>query len=311
MNATRRVILAGGSGFLGRALCPSLVREGYQPVILSRSSRPAEGPVRFLSWDGKSIRDYQAEFDGAAAVINLTGKSVNCRYTSAARREILASRVDSVRALGDAVRQCSDPPRVWIQAGSLAIYGNAGKQICTEETAPGSGFSVDVCRQWETAFDSLRLPQTRKVLLRIGFALQPGEGALATLEKITRCFLGGTVGGGEQFISWIHIADLRRMFLKVLEDELFRGPYNATGPNPVTNEEFMRALRHTLQRPLSPPVPALLVRLGAWIMRTESDLALHGFRCLPQRFVDRGFRFEFPQLEAALTDLYDYPSLNA
>lgn len=305
MSAGRRVILAGGSGFLGRSLAQCLLRDDYEVVVLTRGAQKANGAVRFLHWDGKTRGEWSSLLDGAYAVVNLTGKSVNCRYTPAARAEILSSRVDSVRVLGEAIADCAEPPQVFLQAASLAIYGNPGDKICTEDSPRGSGFSPEVCLQWEAAFDALPLPQTRKVAFRIGFALKRNEGALGTLESITRLFLGGRIGNGEQYISWIHIADLDRMFMEALEDGTLTGAFNATGPAPVTNAEFMRELRRALHRPWSPPVPARLVRIGAWAMRTEGDLALQGFRCLPQRFLERNFRFTFTSLGAALEDLYE------
>ena len=200
--------------------------------------------------------------------------------------------------------RCSQPPPVLVQASSLAIYGNSGERICTEDSPHGSGFAVNVCEEWEAALNALPLPKTRKVALRIGFASKRGEGALRTLEQITRLFLGGTVGDGRQYISWLHIGDLERMFLSAIEQEDLEGPFNATGPTPTTNAEFMAELRRALHRPWSPPVPAPLLRLGAWAMRTEADLALNGVRCLPQRFLERGFRFDFTDLRTALADVY-------
>jgi uncharacterized protein len=304
LSDAKRIVLAGGSGFLGRSLCPLLLSAGYQPVVLTRLPAATGSPVRSVFWDGKSLGKWATELDGARAVINLTGKSVNCRYTPEARREILASRVDSVRVLGEACACCTRRPEVWIQAGSLAIYGNAGDRVCTEESPPGSGFSVDVCRQWESAFNAVNVEGMRKAIFRIGFALAPHEGALRTLEKITRFYLGGRVGSGRQFISWIHIADLQQMFIWALENHDLAPVYIASGPSPVTNAEFMGALRHALHRPWSPPVPAPFVRLGALAMGTEPHLALHGFRCLPKRFLENGFRFHFPLLQEALSDLY-------
>ncbi|CAN5496266.1 TIGR01777 family oxidoreductase [soil metagenome] len=310
MSANRRIVLAGGSGFLGRSLAQSLLCEGYEVVVLTRGASKRSGPVDFAQWDGKTAGGWASWLEEAEAVVNLTGKSVNCRYTPQARAEILDSRVDSVRALGDAIARCARPPQVFVQSGSLAIYGNAGDRICTEESPQGSGFSADVCRQWEAAFDALPLPSTRKVLLRIGFALKRGEGALRMLEGLTRCFLGGTIGSGRQYMSWIHIADLDRMFMDALKRDDLSGVFNATGPAPVPNEEFMRELRSALHRPWSPPAAAWLVRLGARALGTEGNLALHGFRSLPERFLERGFRFRFPKLDAALADLYE-PSVAA
>ncbi len=300
----KHVVLAGGSGFLGRALATLAISKGYEVTVLGRAPSHEEGPVRHVQWDGRTPGEWKKFLDGAAAVVNLTGKSVNCRHTPANQREIIASRVDSVRVLGAAIAQCDRAPAAFVQAGSLAIYGDAGDRWCDENTPAGNGFSVEVCQRWEEAFQAIPAPAMRKSLLRIGFALGPGGGALAMLARLTRFFLGGTVGTGRQFTSWIHIADLNRMFLAAIERDDVSGVFNATAPNPVTNAEFMRELRRVLHRPWSPPVPALLAHIGSWFMRTDASLALSGRRCTPKHFLERGFEFEFPQLRGALHDLF-------
>lgn len=299
----KTVVLAGGSGFLGRSLSPFLSSCGYRVVVLSRSTDASKTEVETLYWDGKHVGTWCDALRGAFAVINLTGRSVNCRYTAKNRCEILASRVNSVRALGEAITRSRRPPGVLVQASSLAIYGDAGDAVCDEHALPGSGFGAEVCLQWEAAVNSLRLPHTRSVVLRIGFAVGRNGGVLQTLAGLTRWFLGGSAGGGRQYISWIHTADLNNMFRAAVESDSMRGVYNATGPEPVTNREFMRELRSVVGRPWSPPVPSVAVKIGAFLMRTEASLALTGRRCVPSRFVDAGFRFQFPELRPALTDL--------
>lgn len=190
-----RAVLAGGNGFLGQSLARVLVAEGWSVDVLTRRPAPAAAG-RQVQWDGATLGEWAGTLDGASAVVNFTGKSVNCRYTPANRREIVRSRVESVRAIGEAIARCSAPPPVWIQAGSLAIYGNPGEAIVTEESPPGPGFSPSVCRQWEAAFDAVVAPTTRKVLLRMGFALGVGGGALETLARLARLGLGGRAGSG-------------------------------------------------------------------------------------------------------------------
>ncbi|HVF42768.1 MAG TPA: TIGR01777 family oxidoreductase [Pyrinomonadaceae bacterium] len=300
-----RVVLAGGSGFLGRALAEEFVREGHEVVVLTRkpSGRPRAG-VREVAWDGKNVcASWARELEGAAAVVNLTGRSVDCRHTAANRREILESRVNSVEAVGRAIRACAEPPRVLIQAGSLAVYGDAGKRVCDEHAPAGQGFPVEVCKRWESAFDSLELPSTRKVFLRIGFVLGRDGGALPTLARLARFCLGGAAGEGHQYISWLHIRDFCRLVLWCVERPDADGVFNATGPAPVTNAEFMCELRCALKRPWSPRTPAWLVRLGAFILRTEAELALTGRRCIPDRLVEMNFKFIYTNLESALADL--------
>jgi uncharacterized protein (TIGR01777 family) len=300
-----RVVLAGGSGFLGRALTEEFVRDGYEVVVLTRRpSKVARTRVREVAWDGRNVcASWARELEGAAAVVNLTGRSVDCRHTAANRREILESRIHSVEAVGRAVRACAEPPRVLVQAGSLAFYGDAGTRVCDEHAPSGRGFPVEVCLRWERAFDSLELPRTRKILLRIGFVLGRDGGALPTLARLARFYIGGAAGDGRQYISWLHVRDFRRLVLWCVERPEVAGVFNATGPCPVTNAEFMCELRCALKRPWCPRTPAWLVRLGALLLRTEAELALTGRRCIPDRLVEMSFKFVYTNLESALADL--------
>lgn len=297
----RRVILAGGSGFIGRSLADFLTARGDDVVILTRA--PKAGAAREVAWDGRTVGTWAKALDGADAVVNLAGRSVNCRYTEANKRAMIASRVDSVRAVGAAIRACNAPPQAWVQSGSLALYGNPADSVRDETSPPGEGFPVETCLRWEEAWRAEETPATRKTLLRIGFALGPGGGALEPLERLARLFLGGAAGSGRQYISWLHMADLNEMFRWCVERNDTHGVYNATGPNPVTNAEFMACLRRVIGRPWSPPVPAPLVRVGAWLMGSEAGLALGGRRCVPARFLAQGFRFRFPNLREALEDI--------
>ena len=296
-----RVVLAGGSGFLGRALAEAFERAGYEPVVLTRRVRKSS--ARQVEWDGRTVGPWARELEGAAAVVNLAGRSVDCRHTPEHRREIVESRTHSVEAVGRAIAACAEPPKVLVQAGSLAVYGDAGRRVCGEDAPAGRGFPAEVCLRWEQVFDSLELPATRKVLLRIGFVLGRDGGALPTLARLARLYLGGTVGEGHQYISWLHVRDFCRLVLWCVEREAAAGVYNATGPCPVTNAEFMCELRCALRRPWSPRVPARLVRLGAFLLRTEPALALEGRRCIPDRLVEEHFKFIYTNLESALADL--------
>lgn len=292
-----KIIIAGGTGFVGSALAPVLIERDYEVVVLGRSTTP-------LRWDGKTPGPWATALEGAAAVVNLTGKNINCRQTPENRREIIRSRVDSVRVLGEAIARCAKPPGVFVQASGIGYYGDTGERAVDENAPLGRDFSAEVCRQWEGAFDALDLPATRKVVLRLGVVLGREGGALPLLEKLTRCFLGGAVGSGRQFMSWIHVADLVRMFVSAIEEPELLGVFNATAPAPVTNGDFMRELRGALHRPWSPPVPAPLARGGAWLMGSAGDLALLSYRCVPRRFLEHGFAFQFATLKPALADLY-------
>jgi hypothetical protein len=307
-----RIMIAGGSGFIGTALTPRLLDAGYDVTVLTRGPSRQAGRVRHAQWDGRSPGAWAAELDGAAGIVNLVGRSVDCRKTAANRKVILESRVDSVRALGAACRQVSQPPPVWVQAGTAHIYGDPpGDQIVTDDSPLGTGFAPDVGRAWEGALRESAPPGCRTVVLRISFVLGRHGGPLRTLAGLAKWFLGGAAGSGRQWISWIHEEDLIAIILRALSDPAMSGPYLTTAPEPVTNAEFMRELRQELGRPWSPPVPSPIVRLGAWMMRTDPELALLGRRCVPAKLLAAGMTFQFPSLGAALADLLSGPGTKA
>ncbi|MGO8765697.1 MAG: TIGR01777 family oxidoreductase [Limisphaerales bacterium] len=299
----KRIVLAGGSGFIGNALAKDLANK-YDLVVLSRTPKERSDAVREVEWDGLHIGEWIATLDGAEAVVNLTGKNVNCRHTPENLRELTASRVDSVRAIADALEHISEPPRVWVQASAIGFYGDSGDAPCDERSPAGTDSLAEICRQWESAFGGVKAPKTRKVLMRIGFVLGREGGALPVLERLTRWFLGGRAGRGQQCISWIHIDDLVKMLGGAIEHENWMGVYNAVGLAPGTNNEFMRELRRALHRPWSPPVPEFALKLGARWMNSEPSLALAGCHAIPIRLLEAGYQFRFTTLREALADLY-------
>lgn len=297
-----RVVITGGSGFIGGHLSERLISAGYDVAVLSRSARSV-GAVRSVTWDGKTLDAWASEIDGAYAVINLAGKSINCRHANNNRREILRSRVDSVRVLGEAIGRAQTPPSVFVQTSAVGIYGDAGSQICDESSPHGIDYVAQVCDQWEGAFAAIDGPSLRKVILRLGVVLGSDGGFLPVLAKITRRYLGGQAGDGRQFISWVHIRDVCHMFLAAIEYPEVTGIYNACTPDPVMNRDFMSQLRAILKRPWSPPVPDFAIRIGSWLMGSEGKLALMGQRVLPDHFLRQDFPFQFPTLGPALKDL--------
>jgi uncharacterized protein (TIGR01777 family) len=299
----RRVVLAGGSGFLGRELAGWLPRDEWEPVVLTRRVGQAAGAFRECRWDGKTSGGWVQELDGAYAVVNLAGKSVNCRFNAANRAEILSSRVDSVKAIGTAIRQCSRPPKVWIQASAVGIYGDAGDLVCDESTPPGEGFFAVVCKAWEAAVEREAVPETRKAVLRIGPVLGTGGGALPRLARLARSGLGGRAGHGRQWMSWLHVSDLNRIVAWTIDHPSASGVFNATGPNPSQNRDFMGELRRALGVWLGPPAPSLAVRIGAWVMGVDASLALTGQRCTPTRLVREGFQFIRSDLRQTLEEI--------
>ena len=299
----KRIVIAGGSGFIGAALAEEFSARGFETVVLTRSPRPRGDGIREAEWDGHHLGEWIQFLDGAEAVINLAGKNINCPHTPENLREITASRVNSVNAIAAAIPRLAHPPRVWVQAGAVGFYGDGGNRLCEETSPNGNDPLARVCRDWEAALAAANVSPTRKVVLRVGFVLGRTGGALPVLAKLTKCFLGGAAGTGKQFISWIHIADLTRMFVEVVERKNLSGTFNAVAPNPVTNAEFMRELRRALHRPWSPPTPEFAVRLGARLMKSEPSLALASQRCAPKRFAGAGFQFKFSELAPALQDL--------
>ena len=299
-----RIVIAGGSGFLGRALAATLAQRGHEVVVLTRNPEAYRGEGRAIAWDGKTLdENWTAELEGARALINLTGKNGNCRQTRRNREAILESRVDSVRVLGEALRLVYRPPEVWVQAGSLAIYGDAGDRICDESGFIPDEYPTDVCRAWEEALGEAIRPEMRWVVLRIGFVLGSEGGALPTLARLAKLGLGGRIGGGQQWISWIHLTDMLRLFIEAIENDHVCGICNATGLQPVTNTEFMAALRKALGASFGIPAPAWLMRLVAPVLGADPDLALNGRRGLTCRIHGLGFGFKHHDLDAAVEDL--------
>jgi uncharacterized protein (TIGR01777 family) len=295
------IVIAGGSGFLGTYLSGYLTERRYRVVVISRFKPVETGRVLGEEWDGQKLGPWAASLEGATALVNVAGKSVNCLPTEENKRAIIDSRVKTVRVLGQAVRQAKVPPKVYIQASSLAYYGDPGDKLCDESAPLGEGFGAEVCKTWENEFNQLQLPSTRKVILRIGFVLGRNGGALEPMEKLVKSFVGGTIGRGTQYISWMHTDDFNEMVRLAIEDPRAEGVFNATGPNPVTNREFMRELRRGFHRPWSPPVPEFLVKLGAYlVVKTDPSLALTGRRCIPKRFQELGFQFKYSDLREAL-----------
>ena len=277
-------------------------------IILTRGASRTEGSVRFIYWDGKSDGSWQREIDGAEAVINLAGKSVDCRYTERNKKEILTSRTQSVSALARAIQSARVKPKTWIQCGSVAIYGDRGSTVLTEESTAGMGFSPEVCTAWEASFFTSEVP-VRKVMLRISFALSAQYAAIEKLTTLTKWGLGGRAGSGEQYMSWIHIDDLIRIFLWALDTDHVNGIYNTTAPQPERNKDFMRLLRTKLERPWSPPIPEIFIHIGSFFLRTEPELILKGRYAVPRRLEEEGFHFNFPELDTALSDVLDTKQL--
>jgi uncharacterized protein len=305
MTPTGRIVIAGGSGFLGENLAGHLVGLGCDVVVMSRHPSAEDRRWRHAPWDARAPGDWARHLDGATALVNLAGRTVDCVKTPDHCDEILRSRVESTEALGRALRHVTTLPRVWVQMATAHRYGDPPDVLCDEDATFGYGLAPFVGRAWEEAFERSAPPGMRRVVLRTSFVLGRNGGALQRLARLARWGFGGKVGHGQQGVSWIHEQDMNRLFARAIADDGMTGAYLATAPHPVSNAEFMRALRRALGAPLGLPAAGWMVRLAApLLLRTDPDLALYGRYCVSRRLREEGFEFMFPDLPSALRDLY-------
>ena len=307
-----KIILPGGSGQVGTLLARHFHAGGHEIVVLSRTPQPA--PWRTAVWDAETVGEWARECDGADAVVNLAGRSVNCRYSAANRALIRDSRVNSTRAVGDAIRRCARPPRVWLQMSTATIYAHrhdAGNDEATgvlggsEADVPDTWrFSTDVAKAWEAAANEIETPATRKVLLRTAMVMSPDPGGVfSVLRGLARKGLGGRAGDGRQFVSWIHGTDFCRAVDWLIEHGDLCGPVNVCSPNPLPNAEFMRDLRRAVGVRVGLPATRWMLELGAIGMRTETELLLKSRRVVPGKLGAGGFAFRFPHWAEAAAEL--------
>lgn len=306
-----KVVLPGGSGHLGQLLTRAFERRGHEVVVLSRRGG---GHTRVVEWDGRSLSAWVREMDGADAVINLAGRSVNCRYTEANLQEMLDSRVDSTRAVGRAIERAQRPPPVWLQMSTATIYAHrydaandeaTGRIGGDEPNVPASWrASIEIAKAWEGALQEANTPATRKVALRTAMVMstQPG-GVFDVLVGLTRWGLGGPLAGGRQFVSWIHERDFVRAVEFLLEHDDLENPVNLAAPAPLPQREFMAVLRAAWGAPLGLPATRWMAGLGAFVLRTDTELVLKSRRVVPRRLLDAGFAFDFPEWRAAANEL--------
>ena len=309
-----KIVIPGGSGQVGTVLARALTADGHEVVVLSRT--PVGAPWRVVGWDAVSRGEWAAEIERADVVINLAGRSVNCRYHTANRRLMMDSRVKSTELVGRAIAEAANPPRVWLQAGTATIYahrfdaGNdeeAGIIGGEEPDAPDTWrFSIEVAKAWESAVDRADTPHTRKVILRSAMTMSPDPGGIFdTMLGLTRRGLGGTAGDGRQFISWIHEVDFLRAVYWLIERDDLTGPVNLAAPYPLPNAEFMRTLRQAWGTKIGLPATRWMLAVGAVFMRTETELVLKSRRVVPGKLLDQGFEFRFPRWDEAARDLCD------
>jgi uncharacterized protein len=307
---SRRIILAGGSGFLGQILREHFLKQGCEAVVLTRSPQDANGGGRERFWDGRSLSEWARELDGADVLINLAGRSVDCRYHARNRKQMKDSRVDSTRVLGEAITKCANPPKVWLNSSTATIYKHTFGRAWDESGEIGAtpeaqdAFSIEVATAWEREFNAAQTPRTRKVALRTAMVFGHGANSVfPVLCRLARFGLGGRMATGRQYVSWIHEADLCRAIDWLVEHDEFSGAVNVAAPNPLTNSEMMAIVRKLCGVPFGLPATAWMLEVGAFFLRTETELIIKSRRVVPARLLSSGFNFHFPELRPALDGL--------
>jgi len=305
-----KIIIAGGSGFLGRALAEYFAAKECEVVILKRRPNPACLQGREVYWDGCTLGDWAKELEGAAALINLAGVSVDCRYTAKNRRLIMDSRIDSTRVLGEAMAGCQEQPKVWLNSSTATIYKHtygtawdeAGEIGATAEAK--DAFSIEVATAWESVFNEVKVPGTRKVAMRTAMVMGHGRNSVfPVMRRMIRFGLGGQMGDGRQYMSWIHEVDFCRAIEWLIERKDISGVVNLAAPNPVTNAEMMRTFREVCGMPFGLPAAKWMLEIGAVLLRTETELIIKSRRVVPGRLLREGFQFKFSEVRMALEDL--------
>jgi len=294
------ITIAGGTGFLGRKLEKHLSKKGHHITILTRRPRASN----HVKWEGKKGGNWPEHISHAEVLINLCGKSVDCRYTIENKKEIIASRIEPTLAFHEAIQDEKIKPKIWLNASSATIYTHAESMLMDEQNGViGDDFSMIVCKEWERSFFTHFYPDIRQVALRTSIVLGKTGGAFAKLKPITMIGLGGKQGDGNQMVSWIHIDDFCRSIDHIIKSEHISGPINLTSPNPIDNNQFMRAIRSALKIPFGIPQPKWLLEFGAALMGTETELLLKSRNVFPRRLLESGFSFHYNSIGLSIKSM--------
>ena len=305
-TSSKKIVIPGGGGFIGRHLTRYFADKGWEVVVLSRRRNERQEGARFVWWDGANLDAWVDELDGSDAVINLAGRTVNCRYNKKNRRQIYESRQSSTEVIGEAIADCAAPPSVWFNASSATVYRHSLDRAMDEATGdidlvePGKPrdkweFSVDVVNRWEAALFDAPTPDTRRIAMRLSMVFGSGKGGVyEAFRNIARFGLAGTQGPGNQYVSWLHVVDFLRMIDWCIENENLEGTINMCSPKPIPNREFLKALREASGARFGLPATWWMLEIGAFFMRTETELLLKSRRVMPGRLIDSGFTFDHP-----------------
>ncbi|MEC7882589.1 MAG: TIGR01777 family oxidoreductase [Verrucomicrobiota bacterium] len=308
----KKIVLPGGSGYIGHHLSRYFAEKGWSVVVLSRSEGELSDHVRYVWWDGVNLDAWADEIDGANVVVNLAGRSVNCRYGKKNRKQIYDSRDFSTQVVGKAIAKANQPPSLWLNASSATIYRHSLDSPMDETTGeidfvePGNPkdkweFSVDVVNRWEQALFNADTPGTRRIAMRLSMVFGTGKGGVyEAFRNIARLGLSGTQGSGNQFVSWLHMEDFLRMIDWCIGNESIKGPINMCAPKPLPNREFLKALRIACGAKLGLPSKSWMLEIGAFFMRTETELLLKSRKVIPGKLLESGFKFTYPDWPEAV-----------
>lgn len=291
----KKIVLAGGTGFIGKYLAEKFKALSYKVIIISRNNN-------HIQWDNKN--EIENALNCAEMLINLAGKSVNCRYNQNNKDEILRSRTITTKILGDAILNCENPPALWINSSTATIYRNAMDRPMTESNGEiGTGFSVDVATNWEKSFFDFQLSRTRQIALRMAIVLGEGGGVMEPFVNLVRFGLGGKQGSGKQMFSWLHVEDLFNIILFLQKEKELRGVFNCSAPNPIDNATLMKSLCKTMKASIGLPSPTWMLKMGAVLVGTETELVLKSRWVIPDRLTKAGYQFKFPVIDGALHNI--------
>jgi len=300
----RKIVLAGGNGYLGGLLTKYFSDLAEEVIILARKPQAEKGNIKTALWDGKTAGSWSKTLENADLLVNLCGKNVNCRYTRKNQEEIINSRVIPTRSLGKVISAMETPPKLWINITSATIYRHAEDRPQDEYTGEmGYGFSIDVCKAWEKSFFESETPKTRKIALRMGIVLGRADGAFPRLLNLVRFGLGGRQGDGNQYVNWVHEQDAIHSIAWLLKNPTIEGVVNCTSPNAVTNTTLMQTIRKAYGIPFGLPTPAWLLSIGARIIGTETELILKSRWVKPAVLLNNGFQFQYGKIKEAVHDI--------